>query len=191
MPIIYKQCPKCGSKNSIKIRYGLPTPKLFLEAEVGKVKLGGCCIMESSPEYFCKDCEYEWDRKQAIDAAYRRISIIRASVGGFFEGYYDVTIDFNKSEFTWNHPCGSGKTGTINKTIRKATGSKFLEELKLTNLLNWKAEYWDNNILDGTQWSVEIVTDGRVISKSGSNDYPEGWEMFCKLIRDTFRVKFE
>jgi len=40
----YKKCPKCGSKNSVKIVYGMPSFKLFQEAEAGKVKLGGCCI---------------------------------------------------------------------------------------------------------------------------------------------------
>jgi len=71
--INYKQCPKCGSKNSVKIVYGMPSHELFQEAEAGKVKLGGCCIIEGGPEYFCKDCENEWNKEQAIDAAYGKI----------------------------------------------------------------------------------------------------------------------
>ena len=56
----YKQCPKCGSKNSGEIIYGMPSYELFQEAEAGKVKLGGCCIGENDPDYFCKDCGHEW-----------------------------------------------------------------------------------------------------------------------------------
>ena len=77
MTINYKQCPKCGSKNSIEIIYGIPVPELFQEAEAGKVKLGDCCIFEGNPDYFCKGCEYEWNREQAIDSAYRKIKTIK------------------------------------------------------------------------------------------------------------------
>lgn len=51
----------------------MPSHELFQEAEAGKVKLGGCCIIEGGPEYFCKDCENEWNKEQAIDAAYGKI----------------------------------------------------------------------------------------------------------------------
>lgn len=62
MAINYKKCPICGSLNAIKILYGMPTHDAFLMAEEGKIKLGGCCITDSDPEYYCKDCENEWDR---------------------------------------------------------------------------------------------------------------------------------
>jgi transposase-like protein len=87
LAINYKQCPRCGSKNSIRIVYGLPSYDLFLEDEAGKVKLGGCCIEENSPEYFCKDCNNEWNKDQAIDKAFKQIKVIKASVGEFFGGY--------------------------------------------------------------------------------------------------------
>lgn len=58
----YKKCPKCGSRNSVKIVYGMPSYELFQKAEAGKVKLGGCIIEKDSPEYFCKDCEHEWSK---------------------------------------------------------------------------------------------------------------------------------
>jgi predicted nucleic-acid-binding Zn-ribbon protein len=34
----YKKCPKCGSKNSVKIVYGMPGFELFQEAEAGILK---------------------------------------------------------------------------------------------------------------------------------------------------------
>lgn len=72
MAINYKQCPNCGSKNSLRIIFGMPSYELLEETEAGKVRLGGCCAMEGDPEYFCKDCENEWNREQAIDQAYFR-----------------------------------------------------------------------------------------------------------------------
>lgn len=67
MAINYRQCPKCGSKDTLKIIYGMPTHEAFEGAEVGKFKLGGCYITVNGPEHSCKDCEYEWSREQAIE----------------------------------------------------------------------------------------------------------------------------
>ena len=90
MAIIYKRCTKCGSMNSAKIALGLPNYELFQEPLAGKV----------NPEYFCNDCGYEWNREQAIDEAYGKIKTIKASVGGYFGGYYDVTVDFDNLQTT-------------------------------------------------------------------------------------------
>lgn len=173
----YKKCPKCGSKNSVKIVYGMPSYELFQEAEAGKVKLGGCVIIEGNPEYFCKDCEYEWNREQAIDEAYSKIKIIKASVGGYFGGYYDVIIDLTNLETTWNFGEG-GTEKTSKKSIHSSTAKDFIEQLKMIKLLNWKAKYIEPYVYDGTQWSVEIITDGRTIRKYGDNKFPEEWELF-------------
>jgi len=59
LAINFKQCPKCGSKEAIPIVYGLPISELGMKAKEGKVKLGGCCVDNYAPEYYCKDCEYE------------------------------------------------------------------------------------------------------------------------------------
>ena len=65
---------------------------------------------------------------------------IKASVGGYFGGYYDVTIDLRNHETTWNFYEG-GTEETSKKSIRVSTAEVFLEELKILNLLNWKAKY--------------------------------------------------
>lgn len=183
MAIAYNQCPKCGSKISVKIVYGMPNYELFEEAEAGKVKLGGCMIIEGSPEYFCMECEHEWNKEQAINAAYGRIKAIKASVGGYFGGYYNVDVDLVDLKSTWSHEGGGEDEETIYKTIRAATANKFVEELKMLNLLDWKAKYIEPDMCDGTQWSVEIITAGRTIRKVGDNQFPEEWDQFCKTVR--------
>lgn len=186
----YKKCPCCGSKNSIRIVYGYPSHELFLEAQSGKVKLGGCCIVEGKPEYFCKDCKFEWNREQVIDAAYNKIKVLKTSVGGYFRGYYDVEIDLSNCKITWNHWGGGDKEETFYKTFTESTAKKFTEQLKNINLLNWKAKYIEPGVCDGTQWSVEIIIDGRSTKKRGDNKFPEEWDMFCKLIREITNKKF-
>lgn len=190
MSINYKKCPKCGSTKVLKILYGMPTHEVFLKAEAGEVKLGGCCITDSDPEYYCKDCHNEWNKNQAIDFAYDQINTLIASVGGFFGGYYEVEINLISKELKWKH-FGAGEETTYQKVIRNATATKVLEELKDIDVLNWKAKYVEPDVLDGTQWSLEIIRNGRNIKKYGSNMYPDGWKRFCEMIRHTSGRKFK
>ena len=59
-----KKCPKCDSQNIVKIFYGMPNLEAFLQAQEGKIHLGGCCITDSDPEYHCDDCAHEWRGKE-------------------------------------------------------------------------------------------------------------------------------
>jgi len=54
------RCSRCGSENTIPIIYGYPTEDTMetcLEADRnGEIKMGGCCVSERMPTYYCKDC---------------------------------------------------------------------------------------------------------------------------------------
>jgi hypothetical protein len=51
------KCPKCGSPKVVKIIYGEPNYKASLEAETGKIILGGCIIKGNDPSWACIDCK--------------------------------------------------------------------------------------------------------------------------------------
>ncbi|AHM57706.1 hypothetical protein EAL2_808p02010 (plasmid) [Peptoclostridium acidaminophilum DSM 3953] len=53
MGVNYRKCPKCGSKNSLKIIYRKPSYSFLLNDE--RVKFGGCSFILDSPEYFYED----------------------------------------------------------------------------------------------------------------------------------------
>lgn len=53
-------CPRCGSKDVLRIVYGLPGPELMERAEKGLVKLGGCCVDGNDPEWYCRKCSSEF-----------------------------------------------------------------------------------------------------------------------------------
>ena len=56
-----KQCPKCSSKEIvIPIRYGMPGVEMQQDFHEGKIKLGGCGMVENAPEWYCNKCEYEF-----------------------------------------------------------------------------------------------------------------------------------
>lgn len=180
MAILYKKCPKCNSRNSVRIVYGMPSYELFKEAEAGEIKLGGCSIMEGSPEYFCKECEHKWNMRQAIDNAYSSIKTIKASVGGYFGGYNNVNIDLINLETTWSTSLST--EGPKIKYIDRIALGDFIEQLKIVNFLNWKVKYIEPEVCDGTKWSVKIKTKDRIILKHGDNKFPEEWNLFCSLI---------
>jgi hypothetical protein len=163
----------------------MPSCELIEKAEAGKIKLGGCCIIEVGDEYYCNVCGHEWNQEKSTHAAYSNIKTIKASVGGYFGGYYNIEIDLVNLKITWIHWGGEEveEEKTTNKTIRLATAKKFIEQLKMVNLLNWKAKYIEPGICDGTQWDVEIITDGRTIKKHGNNMFPGEWDVFCRYIR--------
>jgi hypothetical protein len=167
----------------------MPTHKLFLEAKAGKVKLGGCDLDDNYPEYFCKNCRYEWNRQQAIDEAYRKIKIIKASVGGYPSGYYGVIINLTKLNVTWNFTLG-GEDKKSEKLLNSSSAENFINQLKKTNLLNWKSKYVESNVNDGTQWEIEIRTDKSIFKKYGHNKFPEEWDFFCSIMESIIEQKF-
>lgn len=113
---------------------------------------------------------------------YAKITGLKACVGGFFEGSYTVDIDLATHQVSWCHWEDGEEKGNFHKTLRASTAQEFIEELKRLNMLNWKEHYVDPYVLDGTQWSVEIVQEGRTIEKDGSNEFPDEWDQFCNLI---------
>lgn len=110
-------------------------------------------------------------------------------MGGYFGGYYDVTINLTNLETTWNFSEG-GVEDSSRKSIRATTAKEFIEQLKMIHLLNWKAKYVETGVCDGTQWSVEILTDVRTIRKYGDNKFSEEWELFCRMIRRLTNRRF-
>ncbi|MBP7932550.1 MAG: hypothetical protein KBH21_05980 [Acetoanaerobium sp.] len=183
MAINYRKCPECNSRNVIKILYGEPTGEaLFMEAQ-GKIKLGGCLITDIDPEYYCNDCANEWNKKEVVDKAYGDIEGIKTSVGGYFGGYYEIDIDFTSRKLEWSFQVGVGENTYYSKTIRKATLERFVEGLKVVNLLNWKNNYIDLDILDGTQWNIEIKQGAKIREISGDNKFPKEWDNFCNLMK--------
>lgn len=188
MTIRYKKCFTCGSLDVAKIIYGYPTADAFKEQEEGKIKLGGCVISEDSPQYHCNKCGEKWTAEEAIDAAYNEIIGLRASVGGYFEGYYDVTIHFQDKKLTWKYSLDGD---SLEKELSDKDITKFISGLKIVDLLNWKRRYEEPDVLDGTQWEVEIIREKRNLKRSGSNKFPAEWEFFCVLIRTISGSEFE
>ncbi|WP_301109781.1 hypothetical protein [Sporosarcina sp.] len=186
MAISYRRCPKCNSTDTMPILYGEPAE--YLGSYDKKVKLGGCMVSPDDKEYYCDTCENEWTKEQAIDAAYRKIKGIHAEVGGYMIHSYRAEIDLAGREVLWE------KTGYMEekfiRTIEDREAKHFISQLKLIDFLNWKSSYIEPYILDGTQWSIEVIREGRTIKKYGSNAYPTSWLLFCELLSNITMREF-
>ncbi|MBH0231316.1 hypothetical protein [Halobacillus yeomjeoni] len=185
MSIDYKRCPACGSKHTAAILYGMPGPEIFPEVESGKYVLGGCCIMINGPEYRCHECEHEWNRSEAIDAAYGKIQGLTFSTSGFWEGTFFVEMDFNTRKMKWGHIQG-GDEDVYHKQIQCKTVDQIIEHMKWLDVLNWRKEY-SEPVMDGTTWELALVRKERNIYKYGSNGFPEGWDEFYGLMKKYMR----
>jgi hypothetical protein len=88
------KCPSCGSKDIIRILYGLrplPDPELMSQ---GKIVLGGCCFTDDDPDYRCGECEHSWQASVEIIVA----AAVRNPSGAVFTGPRHVVADAKASE---------------------------------------------------------------------------------------------
>lgn len=65
-------CPRCGSRETVRIQYGLPADSEQLEADIKahRVVLGGCMVWDDQPDLSCAACGLEFradGRPPALD----------------------------------------------------------------------------------------------------------------------------
>ena len=55
-------CPRCGSRETVRIQYGMPAYSERLEADlaVHRVVLGGCMVWDGQPDLNCSVCGLEF-----------------------------------------------------------------------------------------------------------------------------------
>ena len=109
---------------------------------------------------------------------------IIVSYGGFFGGAEKRTLThvgekiFVEREF-YNGAFDDGKPLYVGKTW-----SMLLDELDRLHIYEWDEAYDDPDVMDGTQWSLDI----KFLDKSeglhfwGSNKYPENFDAFLKVM---------
>ena len=200
------KCPRCGSTDTARFIYGYPafSEEMQKKLDEGKWVLGGCCIssvdvngvpVQTMPARHCNKCKKDFASapilitpKKDLAEDYRDIvTSIKFSVGGFFEGNTEVTILKNDEgavvkvmQFPYGIEAPDDRQITPakwNKIVNTLYGQLYLHE--------WKKEFVDPCVLDGTQWELDIkLTNRRVRHYYGSNDYPPYWSELKKIFRE-------
>lgn len=189
---IFKTCPRCLSTKVIKFVYGFPGVKLFELHEQGKVKIGGCCLEPDNPDFYCKDCEYEWTKQQATDAFYSYIKAIDLDIGGHDTDLVKININLiektivtqllrSRDESPYSYPLNDDNFLMLINALKY--------EIKI---LNWKRNYVKSEILDGVQWNMIITFTNALkpIEIYGSNDFPNEWDTLSLILSKLIPKKF-
>lgn len=193
-----KKCPACGSTETVKILYGMPTYEAFQASERGEIALGGCCVTENDPSRHCNNCGQDFGGRDLLE--FYDIDSFEFFVGGFFGTSHYIYINGKRKNkiikyaevpggifVDLKHP-KTNPNDCLEALIKEILLTdiqwlEFLHELKGLEISCWKDEYVINDICDGTQWSLIIkLPSGKKINKYGSNEYPPYWKKFIKVL---------
>lgn len=53
-------CPFCGSELVVPIVYGFADAGMGMDADEGKLVIGGCEITDGDPQWACRSCDSRW-----------------------------------------------------------------------------------------------------------------------------------
>ena len=161
----------------LPIVYGLPGPGLAEAENAGKMRLGGSVVSPNFPDYACSHCGLEW-KGEVRPKGYEDIEQLRASTNTWPGTRYCVEVDFVHARVSWSKSCmfcvEEGE-----KALDRTEMDGSLDGLRRCRPLAWKEDYYQP-VLDGESWGVEIRFRDAVMTKRGSNDYPDEWGEFCR-----------
>ena len=204
------KCPRCGSKDTARILYGMPvfSDELQEKMDAGKIVLGGCCIslinvngmnVMWQPSRHCNHCKKDFgmppvlkNRKQKdppfiTGEDYRDIvESIEFWDGGFFEGHTGIKIKKNDAgAFVTVYSVPHGKAPVPDKQITTLRWNRLVNQLYTDLYLHeWKKTFDDPGVMDGEQWELTIkLTGNRKRTYSGSNAFPPYWAELKALFR--------
>lgn len=179
-----KICPICGGKNISKILWGMPlwTPKLEQDLESKKVVLGGCCITDNDPTYYCNDCGkgiFYPTKNLEFQTEYFEFEI-----GGYFDGYQRIEVEKKPERITATYYPAYGEDNEVTCIdLSEEELLRYLNKVYSTSLFEWKDMYDNPLILDGEQWTISVrLFNGEKFEWYGSNDYPLSWKKFIKAV---------
>ena len=163
-----RKCPKCESKEVVPIIYGMPSEELLEEMGKGEVALGGCCIIEGQPEWYCKTCDHEF--KMKFEGFKNELKILKLlfSESVVEDKYKHLKRVFEESESHWNDNLSYIKKNNIKikyLLIAEAPPGKKIENPKYRNSNRQKKG--DKWIRLELSWQIRCVedhdiTDGRI-----------------------------
>ena len=117
---------------------------------------------------------------------------IKFTIGGYFDGYKTVEIFIGTKNVTYKILRNGLLECNKKKSPAVEVSDEWLKEFDVLNVFSWEKDYYNAEILDGTQWELIYKHGRRLYHGHGSNDYPENFEKFLdwldKLIPELFFV---
>ena len=203
------KCPYCGSINTARYIFGYPafSERMQRKLDSGKWELGGCCIsgveinghvFSTNPTRRCNDCKKDFGKppiviskkKETVEDIRDIVTSIELYIGGYSPFYTHIIIKRNDKGAVVNVDQIRYSEIPADTEITAAKWNKIVNTLYGTLYLNeWKKEYVDMDITDGTQWRLKVkLTNNRKRTYYGSNDYPPYWNELLKLFRKFAKI---
>jgi hypothetical protein len=102
------------------------------------------------------------------------------SYGGFCDGY---------QAFELREGCLINKMGEIISPDTVAW-IRFRNDIEALGVFSWDREYYDPDVLDGTQWEINLVWGRQKLSCYGSNRYPPQFKLFLTAVERLSGITF-
>ncbi len=121
-----------------------------------------------------------YDFDQALDSIDRLIF----SIGGFFGGFAKRIYTVSGERIKLNIEHDMVEDPSYQPTCYPLMKDEFIAGLRALHIGEWKKEYCDPYVKDGTQWELEIMFTGerKPIQISGSNAYPYNFEDLTEFL---------
>ena len=102
-------------------------------------------------------------------------------IGGFHQGHERIMLKDNQIFYINDRFIGNLEPIKI---VTDNEVGEFLKTCDEIKLWSWKKEYFDQGVMDGTQWKLKIKKSGKLRGRniSGSNSYPQPIDNFNKFI---------
>lgn len=126
-------------------------------------------------------------RIQSFDESLPFIEQIDFTYGGHLQGYEQRTISFCGENISLKIDHKMQESNEVAPIVKEFSSAKtdFLDAFASLHIGEWKSEYKNCGVLDGSFWSLEIRFNNghKKVRKTGSNAFPYNFDDFCKLMQ--------
>lgn len=97
----------------------------------------------------------------------------RAHIGGFLGG--DYVVELRDGALTYSaRGRDRGAASQVERILpTSAQWLEFRRSLDELNVWQWKGDYANQKVRDGTQWSIDLAYADRSLASMGSNNFPD------------------
>ena len=113
-------------------------------------------------------------------------------IGGYAGPSYSLTLQFQSGQLQEQvllYDADFYRYHTAAKIIpphQKIPLTEWLAQWDNLKLADWHPDYQDNDILDGSHWSLEYTENGVQHQSSGNNRYPKSWRKFLRWLHQRY-----
>lgn len=123
---------------------------------------------------------------ELFDTSIPAISKVIFGIGGFFGGYETrtITVDEKHIHFDVEHSLILKPSNLPDGLDYPCDKEEFLDGIRELHIGEWRTNYMNPYVLDGTQWELTIeFSDGhRPFKSGGSNAYPYNFDALKELL---------